>query len=439
MRAPRIAVVGGGLAGLAAAQRLRARGAEVRVLEAGPRLGGRAAGEERDGFALAPAAPWVGARDASLLSAVGEAGLAGTLLPLRPAALVRVGEAGATLLDPSAHLAGGPPRDVGLAARLRLRRLDRLARRFAGLLDPATPERAARLDDRSAADFTRLYFGRRALERWVGPWLAAESLADAEQASRALFLLTWRARDRAGAGTLRGGIAPLVAALADPALDRCGAAVRAVEPRDGGGLRVRLDDGDLDAEAVVVATPAPEARALAAPCLRTPERRYLEGVGYAAAVALAAGLSRAPLRACTRLWVPPPGDAVLARIHVEPASGPEAGATVSVLASEAWSRSHLAAPDDAVAKALLAALERLVPSGPGAVRTHAVWRFAAGLPRFDVGHLRAVARFREVQRDLRGGGRRLYFAGDHLVGPTLEGAAASGRRAADQVAADLRL
>ena len=56
-----------------------------------------------------------------------------------------------------------------------------------------------------------------------------------------------------------------------------------------------------------------------------------------------------------------------------------------------------------------------------------------------MGRYREIARFRSVQRDLRAGGRRLYFAGDYLVGPSLEGAVTSGFRAADQILRDFAI
>jgi protoporphyrinogen oxidase len=65
-----------------------------------------------------------------------------------------------------------------------------------------------------------------------------------------------------------------------------------------------------------------------------------------------------------------------------------------------------------------------------------VRRYRQAFPRFDVGRHREIARFRKFQRDLRARGRRLYFAGDYLVGPSLEGAVTSGLRAADQIVRD---
>jgi predicted NAD/FAD-dependent oxidoreductase len=62
-------------------------------------------------------------------------------------------------------------------------------------------------------------------------------------------------------------------------------------------------------------------------------------------------------------------------------------------------------------------------AGSGSVR-----RFPIAWPRFDVGHYRAIARLRAVEADRVAAGRSLYFAGDWLAAPTLDGAVASGAR-----------
>jgi protoporphyrinogen oxidase len=62
-----------------------------------------------------------------------------------------------------------------------------------------------------------------------------------------------------------------------------------------------------------------------------------------------------------------------------------------------------------------------------------VFRHAHGAPRFDVGAYRALARFERVQADRRAAGRRLAFAGDYRVHPSLEGMVRSGERAAAEL------
>ncbi len=443
MQRRRVVVVGGGVAGLATAHHLRRRGAEVVVLEAAPRFGGRAVHDEREGYRIDAGPHAVGARDRELLALVAAAGLAERALPLRPLALAGL-ERGALRRLPEAtprgllRLPG-----VSWLEALRLRRLDRLSRRFADRLDPSTPERAVRLDDRSAGDFARLYLGPGLLRHWIAPWLAADALADPEQTSRVLLWLLLESRRFAPLGRLRVGLGFLPAALADPGRDRVGVAVRRLRAVRG-GLRAELEVGDpVEADAVVVATPAPAARALAEPLLTTPERWFLEAARSAPSLVLAAALEHSPCRDATRVRVPAEAGLAAASVTVEPGApggpAPEGAALAWVQGSAGWSAAHRDAADDVVEKALLAALERLFPGAERALRFTVLRRHAAALPRFDVGRIRALDRFRRVQGDRRAAGRRLYFAGDHLVAPSLEGAAASGRRAAEEVAADLAL
>jgi len=133
----------------------------------------------------------------------------------------------------------------------------------------------------------------------------------------------------------------------------------------------------------------------------------------------------------------------VATIAIQPggadAPAPEGKELALLTASGEWSRAHLETPDEIVEKDLLGLLQRLHPGSSSAVCFCSVRRYLQAFPRFDVGRYREIARFRRVQRDLRAGGRRLYFAGDYLVDPSLEGAVTSGFRAADQIVRDLEI
>ena len=120
----------------------------------------------------------------------------------------------------------------------------------------------------------------------------------------------------------------------------------------------------------------------------------------------------------------------------EGAPAPEGKELALVVANDWWSRAHLEAPDEIIAKDLVGLLQRLHPGCSSAVSFATVRRHRQAYPRFDVGRYREIARFLRLQRELRAGGRRLYFAGDYLAGPSLEGAVTSGFRAADQVLSD---
>jgi protoporphyrinogen oxidase len=440
--APQVLIVGGGLAGVSAAGALRQAGCGVRLIEREARAGGRAAGAEHEGFRLDAAPFLVSSRDQRLLALIAAADLTERMLPLRPVALAH---ARGGSLDPAppagrrlevARIGG-----VRLREALRLHRLARLERRFADLLDPEAPERATRLDDRSAADFVRLYFGAGVLERWAEPILGSDLLADAAETSRVAFLLARRARGEAPPATLRGSPAAVADALLSDA-DALGIEARALE-RSGDELVLDTTAGPRRADAVVLALPAAETLRVASPALAPAEREGLAPLRSVAAIVMHVALDRAPTRKATRVRVPRVEGLPLATVAVEPggrdAPAPADAALVSLVATPVWSAAHLQADDTVIEKELLGALGRVLPGGSTAIRFREIRRYSSALPHFDVGRYRALARLRGLAAEQRAQGRRLYFAGDHWLAPTLEGAVASGHRAARELCADFGL
>jgi protoporphyrinogen oxidase len=438
-----VIVVGAGLAGLATAWRLSRRGFQVALLERTARVGGRSGALREEGFALEAVPAVLTSSDARLLAWIGEVGLRDELLPLRP------------LVTEVAHLASLREVEVRgwldvrrvpgarLLEALRVVRLPRLLARYASALDPERPELAGDLDDRSLADFGRLYFGESVVWSWMAPFVTGGSLGDPDEMSRVQFLHQLRRQGSGLPGLLRGSLADVAERVAAAVGARTGIEVAGVERRDGGGARVRLSDGRrIGADAVVLAVPAPEALRLAAPLLSGAERDLLAGIRYSPALTVAAALCRSPGARPTRVLVPRAESSPLESAILEPglpgSRAPEGLGMALLRATPRYAAAHLDAADEAVAKELVSALDALRPGLQRAVEFVRVLRLRHGAPRFDVGRYRALARLHRVQEDLRAQGRRLYLAGDYLVSPTLEGAAVAAERAADQVCQDLR-
>jgi oxygen-dependent protoporphyrinogen oxidase len=446
-----VIVIGAGLAGLAAAWRLQEKGHEVSVLERSERAGGRVGVDVRGGHRLDRTLETLHDGDRHLLGWIRELGLGPSLLPLRPLQITQVHAGVSTPIDPQS-LSGvtGIP-GVRWRDAPKLLRWPRLMARYAPLLDPTAPERAASLDFRSAADFARLYFGESLHAHWIAPELTDAYGADSSSLSRVATLLLWRARGTGLArtvvhGTLRRPLAEVVEAAAERLPIRLGVEATRVDERPSGGFSVscRADaggQGELEADAVVVATSARDAGALVAPIASPAERDHLAGVVQAPEIVLSLALSAPPSGLPQRVRVPRAADQPIECLLLEPglAEGrAPRGEGVAVLrATTRFSEANGHTTDSVVEKGLLAGLARLFPGVAAHVEDAVLHRRPAAVPRFDVGAYRALERFRRVQADRRALGRRVYFAGDHLVAPSAEGAVVSGVRAAEDLCADV--
>lgn len=439
MSLPTIAVVGAGMAGLAAAARLRAAGALVTLIERGA-AGGRARERTHAGFRVEAAPLLISARDRNLHALASGLASAEALPLVRPAAPAQLHDGELRAVDPSdlrglRKLPGMP-----LRAGLRLLRLERLTRRFGALLGGDHPEHATRLDDRSAADFARLYFGDAALARFIAPLVLADLGLECADASRVAFLRHHLGRAGLGLGRLRTSVAALGAELTRGARFVVGD-VRGLRPV-GAGYEIALANGSRElAEAVVLATPPREAVRAAGDLLSAPEADFFAASDAEAAIVASFACDAALTPHAVWLRVPPDAGLPLACVTFEPGAeggfAPPGKTLVQLVAAPLWSHAHLDAADDAVARSLGAALERVRPGAARGAQLLELARFEWARPRFDVGRYRALARFAGVQADRRARGRRLYFAGDYLNAPTLEGAASSGLRAANAALADL--
>jgi protoporphyrinogen oxidase len=444
-----VVVVGASLAGLVAAWRLQRAGLPVALLEREAAPGGRLETEWREGFTCEVGDPVLSTADRLLLAWIEEVGLRDELLPLRPVVSAQVRRGELLEIDPRSWTGIARIPGLGLRSAARLLRLGRLLRRYRRALDPEHPERAAPLDDRSLADFGRLYFGRRALERWLEPAVTTRCLGEAAETSRVLFLRWLHARGGAHLGLPRGGLGELPRAAAARLAIRYGVRVTRIEAAGGGRLRLALQpqggrpggERVREAEAVLIATSAEEAGRIAAPLLAPAERDLLGRVRYLPSLVLCAALRRPFHPHPLLVRVPHAEGSPLESILLEPGVAGErapAGRGLARLqATSAWSSSHYDLPAETAEKELLDAFDALRPGARGAVVFARLRRVPRALPQFGVGHYRALARFERVQADQRAAGRRLCFAGDWLAEPSFEGAVRSAERAAEVLAKTL--
>lgn len=321
----RIIVVGGGIAGLAAAHRLaeldreRSLGLEINLLEAAPRLGGSIATEQVDDFlvergpdSFITEKPWA-------LALCERLGLTSRLISTNPAhQSVYVVHRGRLQPLPEGFLLMAPTRLWPLIRTPLFSWPGKLRMAMEFFVPPRTEG-----GDESLAAFVRRRFGAEVLDRVAQPLIGGIYASDPEKLSlestmprflemernrRSIIRAMWSARrrpageSRAGSGarwslfvTLRGGMQELVDTIANrlPAesvrLSR--AAVKLEQQRDG--WTVTTDDGEkLDASGVVLAAPAYRSAAMVesfAPALV----RELRDIPYASTATVSLGYREA--------------------------------------------------------------------------------------------------------------------------------------------------
>jgi len=444
MAAKRVAVVGAGIAGLGAAWRLAQSGFQVSLFERQQRPGGRARPVVREDFTIERPGAIVSAADRELLSWIGELDLP-ELLPPRPVVSALAHRGRVQVVDSRTLLGIARIPGVGFHQVIRLLRLPRLVARYGSRIDPEWPERAASLDDRSLADFGRLYFGARVTDNWMAPQAARTSLADACDVSRVLFLHQVRDGTAERLGLLRSSSQEWMDRAASAVPTAFGVCVTRVESNTAGGVRFGFRDAErersAEVDALVLAVPAPEAVELAGAEFDFSQRDALSKVRYTPELSLAIALRRPFHPHPQQIQFPSRAGWPLESVRLEPGVEggrvPKGRGLALLRATGRWSAAYLEAPDETVSKELIAALAEIFPRIHGAGIFAEVLREKRAIARFDVGRYRAIADFTRIQADCRRRGRRIYFAGDYLMGPSWNAALRSGHRAAAEVAQDL--
>jgi oxygen-dependent protoporphyrinogen oxidase len=266
-----IAIVGGGIAGLAAAYELSIRNVPFTLFEAAPRLGGLVRTDHVDGFTIEGGADSMLAQKRAALDLCMELGLGPKLLSLKLPRTAFVLHGGRLHPLPSPSVLGIPGTWRGLArySLLPLHARARIA------LEPLVPSRRKQ-EDESVATFFRRRFGGATVDRLAQPLLGGIHAGSVEtlslpglfprlaEAERAGKLLPWIRRTARAANTdgafrsLASGMSQLVDAISRrlPAgAVRCNTPVTSLA-RSGDTWALTTDAGSLSCAKVILACPA---------------------------------------------------------------------------------------------------------------------------------------------------------------------------------------
>jgi oxygen-dependent protoporphyrinogen oxidase len=429
-----VVIVGGGIAGLMAAYRLRGR--DILLLEGEDRLGGRIRSEPYGDYWLnfgAHLFPGPGslvdrlARECGLSTVPVTGGMMGLAV-------------GSRALDRG--------RVETYPLRLPLSMRDRIAFARAGL----KVRRAVSRYHRSGRSLD--FKDDRTFETFLGPLppavreifscAAHRATAELDELSAGcgigLFALVWGGEGSLIARNLLGGSGRLAIALGrelgERARTRC--RVRSIRP-EGPELTVQFDGGEVRASHVIVAAQAPHAAPLVAP-VAEPAAAALAQLAYGAFLTVAVKTNEAtPMPYDDVYAMATPGrafDMFTNQAHALRRAGPRRpGGSLMLFAGGRAAAALAREPDELIAERFLADLHALYPQTRGTVAGATVHRWVLGIVYARPGRSRLQP---QLDGPL-GAHRNLHLAGDYFAAlGNLEAAARTGLAAAERVDSRLR-
>ncbi|WP_448619517.1 FAD-dependent oxidoreductase [Geodermatophilus sp. URMC 65] len=441
MTAKRVVVIGGGMAGIAAARALKDRGIDPLLLEKDDQLGGRVRTVTigRD-IAVDVGAGFITDRYECTLNLIRETGMLESLTRLKHDYAVGGLEGGKTLsVSKSAGLLRvGSLLPLSMKTRLLPIGLDVI--RNWRLLSLREIHAAASLDTRSVKEEYDDSRGRRLLDRLILPVLNGFFYWTPEQTSNAMLLMLWRlALGMREFYTLQGGLQRLATETGNRLSFRTGhevVSVRRSASSSGFTVRARRgnDEVEILADGVVCATPAWKAQNFAS-CLTDAGRDCVENVKYSSTVVATYHLNRAIPAVAHGTAFAQILTSELAFATTLSKSGrsdiPTGQDVLSLFASGTSGPQLCDASDEEVDRILSTAAIRADSAFSTSINrlSYRVDRWRYALPIFEVGHLRRLHALAGVN-----GTNGFALAGDYIGGPFIEGAVRSGVEAAEKLA-----
>jgi oxygen-dependent protoporphyrinogen oxidase len=440
-----VVVVGGGIAGLAAARAVNQAGYAVTVLERDDRAGGRMRTDVVDGVSIDVGAQFISKFYDATITLIEEIGLSRELVQRSQRAYL-VDQRVEQDLWPASGLMSGRAVSPVSKARLLLLAIPLLAHwRQLNISDLAS---SAALDRQSAARYLRRLTGQQNLDNFFAPLLRGLLYWDADTTGIAIVLDILKAFiTTSGTYRMEGGIDQFPHALSTGIDLQTRSVVRSISRTDDGYL-VTADglggEQQIGTRGVLCATTATQVNAIM-PWLPSAMQRFFGSITYTRTAVLTfrvASESENYPRGALLFPVP----AVIDIASVNPryevvdsaashASTDDSSRLINVFLSDQGVADYGRLTDEELSAVVMKRVSDLIGANDwtSAAKLINVHRWAEALPRFQPGHIQAVQQFRLAEADLTD----MTFAGDYLDGPYIDGAVRSGQSAARRLVAQL--
>ncbi|MEA2169156.1 MAG: protoporphyrinogen/coproporphyrinogen oxidase [Solirubrobacteraceae bacterium] len=429
----RIAVIGGGMAGMAAAHRLKTAGLEPVVFERNDRVGGRIWTIEKGGFLMdLGAAVYLGTYKEAI-ELIREVGLGGELRELPGiGSMPRDGKLHdfdyskpiRTALTTKAISPMGKLRMLPLAAML-LGNLKHLGYAdYTGI---------AAVDNETTQSYSRRALTKELEQYATEPLVRGTWAADDAESSNALML--WSAKNMLAptVWSLDSGMDALARHIAAGVEVRYGAEVENVTDE---GTRVEVTAGgktETFAGAIIATTAGPALSMF--PQMDANHRTLYENARYRGLITVALGLGRPPRDKATYILLPRVEDpdviAVIADHHKALRRAPDNKSMYTLLFSHEYLHRTRDYSEERIIEEAIACVERYHGKVSDAVEQTQVVRWDEVVPVVGQGAFKRIAGF----QDKLDGTQRVQFASDLDRIPGVNGALVSGLEAAKRIAA----
>ncbi len=435
----KIVIIGGGLAGAAAAHTLTRRGYKVTIIERRNYVGGRIHSELVDGAAVEMGAGFLTKGYTNLLGFMTEYRLDQRLYRQHgSSAISRDGNVRA--VTPRALL-GNRVLSWGAKAHV----LPLLLKTFASWtdLDIHAFWRADKYDERSVTDMFTSQSGKEFLEYALQPMLNGYFYWTPEHTSEAMLRILCKTAFSHGTYKMEGGLQQIPEKAAEKSELLLGHTVMRVEQTPTGYSVIAEYGGKeqiVQADGVICATTATVVPEIFSD-LTDLQKNFFKSVQYSSGALTARTYRQDQTRGDRAIAFPRVEGTELSAVTLspEPGSGNATYATVKTYASGAIAAKLGGLSDrelqDSLAAAMSPVHDLVLVGKPRPVATH-VQRWQEALPFFDVGHFKRLRQF--ANGGIEDQNQPVTFAGDYIGGPFMEGAFTSGIQAAERLDARLR-